>query len=528
VSSSGQASNAHLYGGKDGNPTSVTPAGNLGAQLGFTNVVNIGRLILRTGKVTRLQDIPASMVMVFNAAGNGNVWYAGFDTNVPQVGVGIPIPEGTSVNIMCTDANQVSFIPEVDGNAIYVLALASGAVVPTIPSDPPPFSNIPPTLAYFNPAVNNATNVAVFQVISVKGSAELDQTTVNNTTVTATPTMTALISVDATDPTLITVTPTTNLNVSTTYTITYHAGIADLNGNLLASNFVLTFTTAATVGTPDTTPPAVVSSNPVPFSSGFNPSLAPIITFSEAIKTSSVNTNNITAFLTDNTQQILGLSFSFSSDQKTLTINNMNLVQQTNYQINIVGGASGLTDLAGNHFASLFVIPFSTSAPPGNLIYNVSGNSYDTLQGSSGYIETCISINSTRSILVGKVPTNYTFILKRVGSPSGNITFIWERPDSSGEYHTIRTMLTLAASAVSTTADQTIVINDSGNTRSLQYGDLISVVFSGGNSSNYILVKTSNFDAFDGSHTCNLKTDHNDDDTTFTSSDLAGTITVIS
>jgi hypothetical protein len=524
MSSSGQASNSHLYGGKDGNPTSVTAGGNLGTQTGYQNIVNIGRLILRLGKVTRLQDIPAAMVMVFNPVGNGNIWYAGFDTNVPAVGVGMPIPEGSSVNIACTDANQISFTPEKDGDPIYVIVLATGTVSPVVPSDPPPFTNTPPTLTPFNPAVNNATNIPVFQTISVKASAQLDATTINNTTVTATPTMTAVISLDSNDPTLIVVTPTANLNVSTTYSITYHTGIADLNGNVLASNFVLTFTTASTVGTPDTTPPTIVSSNPLPNTTSFNPSQAPTITFSEALTASSINANNITAFLTDNTQQILGLSFSLSNDLKTVIINNMNLVQSTNYQINVVGGPTGLMDLSGNHFTTLYPIAFSTAAPFGNIAYSVSGNTYDSLY-LGGYNRTSIRLNSNRSLLVGLVPTNYTFVLKRVGAPSGTVSIVWERQGSFGSYFNFKVLGTLNPLTLST-FDQTITIDDSSNRNAFQNGDLISVVYSSGNSSNYIQVRTSNYDSFDGSNTCNLKTDSNDNDNVFTNSDMAGTITV--
>jgi Big-like domain-containing protein len=523
--SAGQASNSYLYGGKDGNAASVTAGGNLGAQLNFTNVVNIGRLVLRTGRITRLQDIPVSLVMVFNPTGNGNVWYAGYDTNAPAVGVGMPIPAGTSVNLPCTDANQISFIPEVDGNQIYVLALASGSTVPSTPSNPPAFTNTPPTITPFNPAINNATNIPVFQPISVQASAPLDATTVNNTTVTATPTMTATISVDSSNPMLIVVQPTANLTVSTTYHITYGTGIADLNGNTLASPFTLNFTTAATVGTPDTTPPVLVATSPVAFSSGFNPSLLPTLVFSEAISLSSINANNITAFLTNNNQQIQGLVFTQSTDLKSIFINNMNLVQSQNYQINVIGGASGLMDLSGNHFATTFSIPFATSAPSGNNIYSVSGNSYDALQ-SNGYLETSIYLKSSRSLLVGKVPTNYTFILKRVGSPSGNITFVWERNSFNG-YSDFRILATIAASSISNSGDQIITISDTGNTHSFSSQDLISVRYQGGNSSNYILVKTSNYDAFDGSNTVSQKTDSNFDDTVFSSSDLAGTITVV-
>jgi hypothetical protein len=185
-------------------------------------------------------------------------------------------------------------------------------------------------------------------------------------------------------------------------------------------------------------------------------------------------------------------------------------------------------DLSGNHFATTYSIPFATSAPAGDVIYSVSGNSYDTLQATSGFIESCIYMNSSRSQMVGTVPIGYTFIVRRVGSPSGNVVFVWERESGGGFYNDFRTLLTISASSISSTSDQTITIIDTSNTHSIQYKDLISVRYdSGGNSSNYILVKVSNYDAFDGANTCSLKTDSNDFDNTFTSADLAGTVTVL-
>jgi hypothetical protein len=525
---SGSAHNSYLYGGKDGNPAAVTQGGNLGAQLNYDKVVNIGRLVLRTGKVTRLPDIQASMIMVFNAAGNGNVWWAGYDTDVPQVGVGIPIPEGTSANLYCTDTNQISFIPEEDGNSIYVIAFASGTNTPITPSDPPPFSNTPPTLSPLSPATNAATNVAVFSPIVIQASEALDGTTVSPSTVSLSPTIIGTISQDSGNPNNIIIYPTQNMAVSKTYTITATTGIADLNGNTLASNYTQTFTTASTVGTPDTTPPTIVSSNPVPFATSFNPSNSPTITFSEAVYLPSVSATNVTAFITNNNQQINNLSFTESTDMKSLIINGMNMVQSTNYQINILGGASSLTDLSGNHFTTTYNIPFATSAPPGNIVYSVSGNSYDTLQSSSGYLETSTRINSSQSQLNGKVPINYTFVLKRVGSPSGNLVFVWERLGSgfNSDYSDFRTLKTISASSIST-SDQIITVDDSANTHALQHHDLISIRYQSGNSSNYILAKISNYDAFDGSNTCNQKTDVNFNDSLFSSADLAGTITVL-
>lgn len=526
---SGAANNAYLYGANDGNPASVTVGGNLGTQLYYDKIVNIGRLVLRSGKVTRLPDIKASMVMVYSPSTNSKVWYAGYDTDAPQVDVGIPLLPGTSVNLYCTDANQISFIPETDGNQIYVIAFAVGTNTPITPSDPSAYDSTAPTLSPLQPATNAATNVSNVSPIIIACSKMLDPTTVNSTNITISPSITGTISEDSANPQNIIIYPISPLALSTTYTITIPTtGIADNLGFHLASTYTQTFTTAATSGPPDTTPPTVITSDPLPNQTSVDVTTLPTITFSEAILLSSVNQYNVIAYVTDNNQQILNLNFSLSQDMQTLIIQNMPLDQSTNYQISVLDGPGAITDLSGNYLTAQYLIPFATAAPPGNTIYSVSGNTYDTLQANNAYLETCIYLYNSRSLLIGQTPTKFTFILKRVGSPPGNIDFYWERVDSYGDWQDFKHLGYIAASSISTTQDYLVTIDYSANTIPFQHKDLISVRYTaGGNSSNYILVRTSNYDVFDGSNTCSLKTDYNYYDNIYTSSDLAGTITVI-
>lgn len=521
--SGGVATNAYLFGGTDGTPVNVGPAGNAGSQLYYTIVGNIGRVLLRTSHATRLNDIPCSMLMVFNPATNGNVWYAGYDTMAPQVGVGIPLLPGTSSNLPCTDANFYSFIPETDGNCIYVLALMSGSTDVITPGNPDPLDVTPPTIVSTNPLAS-ATGVSLTSPIIATASEALDPGTVNNTTVTASPTMAATISLDSANPNIIIILPNSPyLTASQAYTITYN-NFADLSGNIQTTPFHLTFTTASS-STPDTTPPTIVSVNPLNGSTGFNSSLIPTITFSEPMDPNSFTISNITAFLTANNQQIEYPILSMTTDQQTLQIQNLNLVPSTNYQINIVGGITGPTDLAGNHLVSSSFFTFSTAAPPGNLIYSVTGNNYDSMNASNGYIDEGIFMNSSRSKLVGTVPFFWTFIVKRVGSPTGTVFFKWQRTNDGINYFDFRVLGSIAASSILTT-DDLISINDSTNASQIQRDDYIGIFYNGGDSSNYILIRNSNNDVFDGSNTCVGKTDYRNNSNVYTTVDLAGSITV--
>jgi hypothetical protein len=201
------------------------------------------------------------------------------------------------------------------------------------------------------------------------------------------------------------------------------------------------------------------------------------------------------------------------------------LAPSTNYQINIIGGITGATDLSGNHIASSSFFTFSTAAPPGNQIYSVTGNNYDNMNGSNGYVDEGIYVASSRSKLVGKVPFLWSFIVRRVGSPTGTVFFKWQRSSTGDDYHDFRVLGSIAASSILTT-DDLITINDSTNSSVIQKYDYIGIFYNGGNSSNYIQIKNSNNDVFDGSNTCAGKTDYRDNANVYNTVDLAGSITV--
>src|SRR5205823_819261 len=85
-----------------------------------------------------------------------------------------------------------------------------------------------------------------------------------------------------------TFTPSSNLAASATYTATISTGVKDLAGNAMAANYVWTFTTAAA---PDTTPPTVASTTPSPYTTLLPSNVHLTATFSEAVQSSTINTN---------------------------------------------------------------------------------------------------------------------------------------------------------------------------------------------------------------------------------------------
>ena len=81
-----------------------------------------------------------------------------------------------------------------------------------------------------------------------------------------------------------TFTPNSSLATNTTYTATIAAGVVDLAGNPLASNFVWTFTTGATA---ETAAPTVSSTNPVNGATGVGIDASINATFDETMDTAT-------------------------------------------------------------------------------------------------------------------------------------------------------------------------------------------------------------------------------------------------
>ncbi len=105
----------------------------------------------------------------------------------------------------------------------------------------------------------------------------------------------------------------------------------------------------------DTTPPAVLSTNPASGATNVSTSGAITVTFSEAMSATSINTGTFT---------VNGVSGSVSVNGATATFAPSGaLTNTTSYTVTVVGGANGVKDAAGNALASNYSWSFTTSAP---------------------------------------------------------------------------------------------------------------------------------------------------------------------
>ncbi len=228
-----------------------------------------------------------------------------------------------------------------------------------------PVDTTPPTVSSTTPA-NGATNQPTGTAPTAVFSEAIDQATLTTTTFSLT---------DQTTPGAVagsvgydganrraTFTPTAALAFSHTYlarVVGGSSGIADVAGNRLAADVTWTFTTAAA---PDTTPPTVSGFTPANGATGQATNTTPTATFSEAINTATLTTTTFT--LTDQTTPgAVAGTVAYNSGSRTATFTPTAALQPSHtYLARVLGGSSGIADVAGNRLAADVTWTFTTAA----------------------------------------------------------------------------------------------------------------------------------------------------------------------
>ena len=217
----------------------------------------------------------------------------------------------------------------------------------------------PPTVTSVSP-LSGATGVSVSTTVIANFSEAVNSATVTGTTFQLRGPGTNLVAAAVTTSgSQITLTPSAALAGSTLYTVTIvggSSGVKDLAGNALASNYTSSFTTASV----DNTPPTVTTVSPASGATGVSATANAVANFSEAINSSTVTGS--TFQLRDAANNLVLAAISTSGNQITLNPS-ASLASAATYTATIIGGASGVKDLAGNALASNFTWSFTTAGP---------------------------------------------------------------------------------------------------------------------------------------------------------------------
>jgi hypothetical protein len=219
----------------------------------------------------------------------------------------------------------------------------------------------PPTVSSVSPT-NGATGVSLTANAVATMSEDIDAATVTTSTVELrNPSNTLITSaVSESSPGVITLNPNASLLPSTVYTakvIGGASGVKDVAGNALASTFTWTFTTIA----PDTTPPTVSTVMPANGATNVSTTIAPTITFSEAMDPATMTTGTVEIRSSPGSVQVpITPTYNAATNTATLTPTSP-LSLNTTYSARAINGASGVKDVAGNALASLFSASFTTT-----------------------------------------------------------------------------------------------------------------------------------------------------------------------
>ncbi len=218
----------------------------------------------------------------------------------------------------------------------------------------------PPTIVTTNPALGSS-DVPPNTVISMTFSKPVDEKTIyfvlmSGGTDTVPCTMTSY-----SDKTAVFTASNGDLAYSRQYFATVKAGVTDLTGNVMASDYPWSFTTGTV---PDKTPPTVLPDTLVPARDAADiPIYMTIsVTFSEPMNPSTINTT--TFKISSNGSGVNGTVTLDDTGMKAIFMLSGPLVYNTTYTVSIVGGTSGVKDLAGNSLVADYTWSFKTAPQP--------------------------------------------------------------------------------------------------------------------------------------------------------------------
>jgi hypothetical protein len=190
--------------------------------------------------------------------------------------------------------------------------------------------------------------------VSATFNEGMNPSTINAKTFTLTQGTTPIAGVISYAGTTATFSPTNNLAPGTTYTGTIAAGVEDVAGNAMISNYVWSFTTGAG---PDITAPTVTATDPINAAIGVAMNKNISATFSEMMDSSSVTSGFTLTNTTDGGSLVSG---GVTYTGTTAVFSPLgNLSPNTTYTATITTSAK---DVTGNGLASNYTWSFTTGS----------------------------------------------------------------------------------------------------------------------------------------------------------------------
>lgn len=300
-----------------------------------------------------------------------------------------------------------------------------------------------PTISSSTPA-NEATDVALDQEVVVTFSEEMETSSITSTSFILKHGTTGVLGTVTYSGLTATFVPAADLQAGTVYTAQVTTDATSEAGVSLANNHTFSFTT---VGNADSTAPAVSETTPLNNSTDVAIDQAVVVTFSEAMKVSSVNTTTFT--LSNGITAVAG-AVDYTGMVATFTPS-ADLEYSTLYTALITVGA---TDTAGNALAGIHTFSFTTlaevdlTAPEINATHPID-NAIDVSRNQ------VVSLTFSEEMDASSISTS-TFTLSGGSSVSGTV-------DYSGTTATFSPDNMLAAGVLYTATITTGVTDLAGN-----------------------------------------------------------------
>jgi Ice-binding-like/Bacterial Ig-like domain len=208
-----------------------------------------------------------------------------------------------------------------------------------------------PSVTSTYPARND-TSIVLDANITATFSTPMQPSTITATSFTLMKGTASVLGVVSYSDLTATFNPNDKLDPSTVYLGTVTIEAKDLAGNPMKANYIFSFTSGRA---PDVTPPTVTLFDPLNNATGVATSKAVVVTFSEAMNPSTINTTTFT--LKQGTTAVPG-AVTYTGVKATFTPA-ANLAPNLIYTATITTGA---TDVAGNALAANIVLTFTTGA----------------------------------------------------------------------------------------------------------------------------------------------------------------------
>jgi hypothetical protein len=209
---------------------------------------------------------------------------------------------------------------------------------------------------------NGQTNVAINTKVGVTFSEAMDPLTITNANFTMRESISGAVVAGTVSYSGVNAlfVPAGNLKSYTKYTVTVKgspSGVKDVRGNMMASDFIISWTTGAA---PDTTAPWVSGMQNANGATNVAVNTAVGATFSEAMNPLTITNLNFTVRETVSGAAVAGI-VSYAGVTAIFTPLS-NLASNMKYTVKVKGGVGGVADLVGNPATGDYIWSWTTAA----------------------------------------------------------------------------------------------------------------------------------------------------------------------